>query len=281
MAKRFYDTGLPDQLWYQKLTPKCKALYLHLLCKCDVAGTFEINYPMFSAYVGDTITENDVFSSFGNRIVPLMKNGDKGILVDFVYFQCGGELNSNVKAHQSIFRRLEELGITVEELQSLCTHELKCYNGVPKNSLFAKPPTVNGATVGIDFGNDETTSVTIARVKPVKKAQNKSITEMFDVFYREYPRHDSKQVAMLKFAKVMNDCKTDEERQELLQKMLKAVDVSKTSDQWTKDGGKYIPMPATWINQRRWEDEGLVSAPTACQKKEDRLANAFAKALTI
>ena len=71
MAKRFYDTGLPDQLWYQKLSPKCKALYLHLLCKCDVAGTFEINYPMMSAYVGDTITESDLFGSFGNRVVPL------------------------------------------------------------------------------------------------------------------------------------------------------------------------------------------------------------------
>ena len=25
--------------------------------------------------------------------------------------------------------------------------------------------------------------------------------------------------------------------------------------EWTKDGGAFVPHPATWLNQRRWEDE--------------------------
>ena len=29
----------------------------------------------------------------------------------------------------------------------------------------------------------------------------------------------------------------------------------KDSVQWQRDGGKYIPHPSTWLNQRRWEDE--------------------------
>ncbi len=29
---------------------------------------------------------------------------------------------------------------------------------------------------------------------------------------------------------------------------------SKSKD-WVKDGGKYVPMPATYLNNRRWEDE--------------------------
>jgi hypothetical protein len=33
------------------------------------------------------------------------------------------------------------------------------------------------------------------------------------------------------------------------------VKVWKNSQQWTKDGGQFIPMPATWLNGRRWEDE--------------------------
>lgn len=33
------------------------------------------------------------------------------------------------------------------------------------------------------------------------------------------------------------------------------------STQWTKDGGQFIPMPATYLNQRRWED-----TPTGEQK---------------
>ena len=29
----------------------------------------------------------------------------------------------------------------------------------------------------------------------------------------------------------------------------------KKSGQWKKENGQYIPHPATYINQRRWEDE--------------------------
>lgn len=37
--------------------------------------------------------------------------------------------------------------------------------------------------------------------------------------------------------------------------ILLAVASQAESDQWTKDGGQYIPNPATWINQGRWADE--------------------------
>lgn len=40
-----------------------------------------------------------------------------------------------------------------------------------------------------------------------------------------------------------------------LSELLDSLDKQKASDQWAKDGGQYIPNPATWINQRRWEDE--------------------------
>lgn len=26
-------------------------------------------------------------------------------------------------------------------------------------------------------------------------------------------------------------------------------------EQWQRDGGQYIPHPATWLNQGRWQDE--------------------------
>jgi uncharacterized protein YdaU (DUF1376 family) len=33
-----------------------------------------------------------------------------------------------------------------------------------------------------------------------------------------------------------------------------AVESAKRSSQWLKDGGQFVPNPATWLNQRRWED---------------------------
>ena len=45
--------------------------------------------------------------------------------------------------------------------------------------------------------------------------------------------------------------------------VLAAINSQASSDQWRKEGGQYIPNPATWINERRWEDgvSGQVENP--------------------
>lgn len=40
-----------------------------------------------------------------------------------------------------------------------------------------------------------------------------------------------------------------------LSDLLQAIDRQKWSEQWRKDGGQFIPNPATWINEQRWHDE--------------------------
>jgi hypothetical protein len=47
---------------------------------------------------------------------------------------------------------------------------------------------------------------------------------------------------------------------DLLQRMLEAIKAQTASDQWKRDNGQYIPNPATWLNQGRWEDEPLAAA---------------------
>lgn len=37
--------------------------------------------------------------------------------------------------------------------------------------------------------------------------------------------------------------------------VLSALSVQACSEQWTKDGGKYVPHPTTWLNRDGWEDE--------------------------
>lgn len=70
----------------------------------------------------------------------------------------------------------------------------------------------------------------------------------FDVFWSAYPRKIGKGAAEKKFQQLKPD-------DGLLQTMLTAIEQQKKSEQWKKDGGQYIPNPATWIGQRRWEDE--------------------------
>jgi phage replication O-like protein O len=76
-------------------------------------------------------------------------------------------------------------------------------------------------------------------------------TELFDSFWKEYPRHVGKPVALKAFYK-------HNPTPELLGKMLLAIQEQKKSDQWMRDGGQFIPHPTTWLNQKRWEDEGVM-----------------------
>ena len=71
----------------------------------------------------------------------------------------------------------------------------------------------------------------------------------FEAFWSAYPKKTGKGEAKKAFAKVKTPLDT----------LLKAVENQKRSVQWQKDGGQYIPNPATWLNQGRWEDELLVN----------------------
>lgn len=67
----------------------------------------------------------------------------------------------------------------------------------------------------------------------------------FDVFWSAYPRREGKPKASQAWQKLRPD----------LDAVLASLERQKASEQWTKDGGQFIPMPATYLNQRRWEDE--------------------------
>jgi len=70
----------------------------------------------------------------------------------------------------------------------------------------------------------------------------------FGIFWAMYPRKEGKGNARMAFKK--KKCSA------IMAKIELAVERQKKSDQWQKDSGQFIPMPATWINQERWDDEG-------------------------
>ena len=79
-------------------------------------------------------------------------------------------------------------------------------------------------------------------------AQIKPTTNNFEVFWKAYPKRKSKGDAEKVFAKVNPDDK-------LLSTMVATIERAKKSEDWQKDGGKFIPYPATWLNAKGWEDE--------------------------
>ena len=79
------------------------------------------------------------------------------------------------------------------------------------------------------------------------RAREEKTPPGFDRFWEAYPRKTAKQEAIKAFEKLKPDAM-------LIETMVKAIERQKQSAQWQEDGGRYIPHPATWINQRRWED---------------------------
>ena len=71
----------------------------------------------------------------------------------------------------------------------------------------------------------------------------------FDRFWKAYPRKVGKSVAQKSFFRL--NCHTN------IEKILKSVEVQKKGFDWIKDGGQFIPHPTTWLNQGRWDDEGI------------------------
>ena len=72
----------------------------------------------------------------------------------------------------------------------------------------------------------------------------------FEKFWEAYPKKVGKKVAKKVWLKL-------KPTEEMLNVMLKAISICKISRQWQCDQGRYIPNPATWLNQERWKDEVL------------------------
>ena len=69
----------------------------------------------------------------------------------------------------------------------------------------------------------------------------------FDRFWSAYPRKVGKEAARKAFRRVSAPIET----------LLDAIERQKRSRQWQEENGRFIPNPATWLNQGRWEDEPL------------------------
>lgn len=89
-------------------------------------------------------------------------------------------------------------------------------------------------------------------VKETKRTRKKyEDTPEFITFWEAYPVHANKVGARQEFAKIDAP----------LEVLLESIEMWKRTDQWKKDGGQYIPYPAKWLKERRWEDSPKVNMP--------------------
>ncbi len=80
----------------------------------------------------------------------------------------------------------------------------------------------------------------------LKRSEN--IQQRFERFYKAYPKKKSRGNALKWF-------QTHKPPSELVDTMIESLNQQKSTLDWQKENGRYIPYPATWLNARGWENE--------------------------
>lgn len=85
--------------------------------------------------------------------------------------------------------------------------------------------------------------------KEIEKEKEPPISPKgFPEFWAAYPKKTGKGAAEKSWRKIRPSV-------ELTDRIMASLAAHARSRQWQEEGGRFIPNPATWLNQRRWEDE--------------------------
>jgi hypothetical protein len=154
-------------------------------------------------------------------------------------------------SEQSVRTALEHLKSTNEvTIESTKQFSLVKINNWAKyqdtNQPINQRPTNDQPTTNHIVRREEGKNV---RIEPPTPLRVGSVDKMqgFQEFWRAYPRKTSKAAAQRAWAKICPPA-------ELQATIMASLSKHTQSAQWTKDGGQYVPHPATWLNQERWDD---------------------------
>ena len=171
-----------------------------------------------------------------NGNTPLEMDGMTKICFKVMHSQ----INRDAERWEDIRKKRKEAGEKSAEARA------KQKEANQTNANFVKHKETN-PTVSVNDNVTVDDNVTQSPQKPPVGAD--VCTERFETFWKAYPRKVGKGAAEKIFKKLNPSG-------EILQKMLDAIEAQSHSDQWKRDNGQYVPNPATWLNQTRWEDEG-------------------------
>ena len=93
---------------------------------------------------------------------------------------------------------------------------------------------------------------------------------MFEEFWKAWPksqRKGGKATCQAKWVKLKLDLQADQ--------IIKHVEWMKTTEQWKKDNGAFIPAPLVYLNQQRWDGAEIpeIKKPaTMAEQYQQRIA---------
>ena len=201
-----------------------ETMFYRLIVNCDDYGRMDARPAMLKAKLfplKDRISHKDIESA-------LVKLADAGCVIMYVcdnkpyLYLPTWEVHQSIRAKKSKYPDPKACEINCMQMQA---DDCKCSrNPIQSESNPIRNPNPNTRGVG------------------------DVVQSRFDEFWSVYPKKVGKQAAFNAFKKIKPDG-------DLHQRMLNAIAKAKDCEQWCKNNGQYIPNPATWLNQGRWDDE--------------------------
>lgn len=223
MSKRFTESEKWKDKWFRSLSPEHKCLWTYLCDNCDNAGVIEPDHELIEFSIKAEIDWKNIAKIFDGRLLVMTR---KWWVIKFVKYQCG-KLSPDSPPHAHVIKLLKEHGLW-DRYQE---HEANGYTSTDTQGLL------------------EGLQVNLPPAKATHKTKTETESALFERWWINWP-HSERKVDKLKCKRywVHNDLDLCADAIE------KGVEEWKKSESWTKDGGQFIPMPYTWLNNHRWEE---------------------------
>ena len=235
--RRMFTKKITDDDHFLNLSSPAQALYLHLSMNADDDGFCnQITASMFKAHASVT----DLEALLKNRYIYQF---DSGVIV-IKHWRMANALRKD-RYTPTAFKN---------EMAMLKVGENGAYKFPDNNDMVAERlpngcqlvaerlPQVSIGKVSIDKNNKN--NISCNENSEIEVLDQKEM--WFESFWEIYPKHQDKKKAKQKFLKL---CTDEKKYQEIMDGLRNVLPV------WAKKDTKYIPMPTTWLNGERWNDE--------------------------
>ena len=235
MAYRQFSTATWQDPWFEKLSQKAKLLFIYLWTNevCNQSGVYQISQRRVEFETGLKISE--VVAELNPKIIWFPDNEIVWVK-NFFKWQC-----QNPKFAISACRSL------------YCIPQQIVEKFIQHNEKLLEKYGIDTVSIPYQTGFD-TVCLSVTVTKQKQNRNSNSVADRvsgFSEFWKTYP----KKVGKIEAEKAWMRANGNRPPTEII--LSKIIELKK-SDQWQKQGGQFIPNPATWINRGGWEDEAGV-----------------------
>ena len=234
--RRMFTKKITDDDHFLNLSSPAQALYLHLSMNADDDGFCnQITASMFKAHASVT----DLEALLKNRYIYQF---DSGVIV-IKHWRMANALRKD-RYTPTAFKN---------EMAMLKVGENGAYK-LPDNNDMVAERLPNGCRLvaerlpqvrlGKDSIGKDINTISCNKNSEIEVLDQKEM--WFESFWEIYPKHQDKKKAKQKFLKA---CTNEKEYKAIMDGLRNTLPV------WAKKDTKYIPMPTTWLNGERWNDE--------------------------